>query len=101
RAPRARPRRTKPPPGSPAEPFRDAVPPSDPGMRDAAADRRCRSVRELDELARVVIERRAEIEALRRERDLARSRTAALRRQPAARVAIGMVRGGRRLVAKI
>ena len=63
--------------------------PGNPPTRPTAQPRsRADAVREIDDLARVVIEKRAAVDEMTKERDRARAQLAALKRRPAARLAI-------------
>jgi spore maturation protein CgeB len=73
-----------------------------PPTRSTAQPRsRADAVREIDELARVVVEKRAAIDDLAKERDRARAQLAALKRRPAARVAIASATTVRKVAARI
>lgn len=76
--------------------------PGRPPTRPTAEPRsRADAVREMDDLARVVVEKRAAIDDLTKERDRARAQLAALKKRPAARAAIATATRVRRVAAKI
>jgi spore maturation protein CgeB len=73
-----------------------------PPTRPTAQPRsRADAVREIDDLARVVVEKRAAVDELTKERDRARAQLAALKRRPAARLAIATATRVRRVAARV
>ena len=75
--------------------------PGNPPTRPTAQPRsRAEAVREIDDLARVVVEKRAGIDELTKERDRARAQLAALKRRPAARLAIATATRVRNVAAR-